>query len=188
MCQMTSLLTLLLTTFEYLPTISFNDEGFTDRSMNRSVLLCLLGLAVLLVVNAHKHVSPFERIQMHLASVRLDSSISISISPDALESNGQWVTVTWSGVSKPSKDDWIGAFSQLPFNPSSAPAKYKMCSDVSPDYIRTGSGNTTFRLVNMRSAYTFALFSGQDHPVLLATSKSVSFKNPNEVRVPRTFP
>ena len=39
-----------------------------------------------------------------------DSSIVLMASPTTLNITGQWVTVTWSGVTNSSGGDWIGVF------------------------------------------------------------------------------
>ncbi len=49
-------------------------------------------------------------------------------------------------------------------------------------YSSTGQGCISFRLLNLRDAYSFALMRGNvTSPLLLATSTAVGFKEPNEV-------
>ena len=52
-----------------------------------------------------------------------DASIGISVSPALLSHSGEWVTVSWSGVSQPSAGDWIGIFSP-PTNGSIDPVQH----------------------------------------------------------------
>lgn len=40
-----------------------------------------------------------------------DSSISMKVYPSTLSGSGGWVRVTWSYVSDPSGDDWVGLYS-----------------------------------------------------------------------------
>ena len=61
----------------------------------------------------------------------IESSISLTVSPTKLNKTGEWITVTWTGVSKPAKDDWIGVYSP-PVNQSidpvkHAPVKFQVC-------------------------------------------------------------
>ena len=58
-----------------------------------------------------------------------DDSITVTASPDLLAVSGSWVTVTYKGVEKPSKDDLVAVYSPTPDRPSldprkSAPVKY----------------------------------------------------------------
>lgn len=102
--------------------------------------------------------------------------------------------------SKPSADDWVGVFSPGNFNSSycpgshewekpficQAPIKYKYANDSNPYYTRTGKVNLEFRLINQRSDFTFALFSGGiSAPKLVAISNSTSFANPKAPLYPR---
>lgn len=55
-----------------------------------------------------------------------------------------------------------------------------------PGYLKTGNGTLTFRCINMRSDYVFALLSGgPTSPRLVAQSNSVTFNNPNAPRAVR---
>ena len=58
-----------------------------------------------------------------------DDNITVTASPDLLAVSGSWVTVTYKGVEKPSKDDLVAVYSPTPDRPSldprkSAPVKY----------------------------------------------------------------
>eukprot|EP00698_Gefionella_okellyi_P020824 TRINITY_DN6617_c0_g1_i1.p1 TRINITY_DN6617_c0_g1~~TRINITY_DN6617_c0_g1_i1.p1 ORF type:complete len:564 (+),score=100.33 TRINITY_DN6617_c0_g1_i1:99-1694(+) len=109
----------------------------------------------------------------------MDSTASLTASPDTLSNTMEWVTVSWQNVDDANDDDWIGAYSQTPFNLTSTPSKFRMCSE-DPSF-KTGSGSLRFRLVNMRSSYTFVLFrSGLKDPKAAATSNEVRFLNNNQ--------
>ena len=61
--------------------------------------------------------------------------------------------------------------------------KYLCEGTTSPSlYASTGSGCVSFRLLNLRDSYKFALMRGNvSSPLLLATSAAVGFVQPNEV-------
>lgn len=44
-------------------------------------------------------------------SILSDSSISLKVDTTTVEKSGDWVTVSWEGMSSPSKKDWIGVYS-----------------------------------------------------------------------------
>ncbi|KAJ8536864.1 hypothetical protein K7X08_035265 [Anisodus acutangulus] len=88
--------------------------------------------------------------------------------------NKEWVVLEYS-VSNPSADDWIGVFSPGNFSASScfpenprtfppflctAPIKYQYANYSSPHYKDTGKGSLKLQLINQRSDFSFALFSG----------------------------
>ena len=56
-------------------------------------------------------------------SILTDDDIVIKVNTSLLESSGEWVNVSWSGVSNPIGDDWIGVYSP-PVNNSIDPAAY----------------------------------------------------------------
>eukprot|EP00698_Gefionella_okellyi_P016921 TRINITY_DN4890_c0_g1_i1.p1 TRINITY_DN4890_c0_g1~~TRINITY_DN4890_c0_g1_i1.p1 ORF type:complete len:597 (+),score=70.63 TRINITY_DN4890_c0_g1_i1:184-1791(+) len=116
---------------------------------------------------------------MEAAIVLIDHGIHISATPDQLSDASGWVTVSWGGVRDPSSDDWIGAYSQTPFEISSAPAKYQFCN-FSAAYLQTGHGALQMQLINMRAPYTFVFFrNGTIFPLAVALSNSVGFTNYN---------
>ena len=66
--------------------------------------------------SVHSHSSP-------------DENVTVTASPDVLAVSGSWVTVTYKGVEKPSKDDLVAVYSPTPDRPSldprqSAPIKF----------------------------------------------------------------
>lgn len=80
-----------------------------------------------------------------------DSSISLQVQPTTLTKNGEWVTVTWEGVSSPSKKDWIGVYSPPANNAyginatKNAPIKYQVYhgNDVQLTTLLQSCGITT---------------------------------------------
>jgi len=146
------------------------------RSVAVVVVVCFIS-----IISAHTLGLSLSDYQANVAVKKLDNAISVSASPAALQASGDWVTVTWSGVENPDKNDFIGVYSQTPVNLSITPTKYRLCS-ASPSHLSTGSGSLKFRLVNMRSATGFVLFRGGVHsPVAAAYSNLVTFANYNEV-------
>ena len=61
----------------------------------------------------------------------VDATIKLVASPNTLEHSGDWVTVSWSGVSYPNFEDWIGVYTP-PTNGNSvdpqkqAPVKFQV--------------------------------------------------------------
>ena len=61
----------------------------------------------------------------------LDPNVVITVTPNQLNKSGDWVTVDWDGVAKPSNSDWIGVYAppngEESINPSKiAPVKYQV--------------------------------------------------------------
>lgn len=137
--------------------------------------VALLALAAAVPAAAHSAVHPLARVQVHNIQKKLDGGV-ISIDATILNGTGNTVTVSWSGMSShyPGNQDWIGVWSPKPDDyTKTSPAKYKF---VTPD--TTGSGSTSFWLVNMRASYVVAYFTnGQAQPQLLAESAPVEFSN-----------
>ena len=95
----------------------------------------------------YKYYSPLDFLRFDKAKVELgknnyyfiidfincvvDATIKLVASPNALEHSGDWVTVSWSGVSYPSFEDWIGVYTP-PTNGNSvdpqkqAPVKFQV--------------------------------------------------------------
>jgi len=145
-------------------------------------VLCVLALAT--AVCAHDGPDPHRLSFIDPAEivVALTGQVSISASPDVLTVSGQEVTVSFSGVPSPATTDWIAVYA--PTNDSSefiksTPVKYKLASSDS-NYMKTGSGSVTFRLLNMRSDYVFAFMRGSlKKPTLAALSNAVAFTDYN---------
>ncbi|XP_061347308.1 probable inactive purple acid phosphatase 1 isoform X1 [Gastrolobium bilobum] len=136
------------------------------------LLVCL----VLQKVCSHGD-QPLSKVAVHKATVSLLDLAYIEASPSVLGLQGQtaeWVTLEYSSPI-PSIDDWIGVFSPANFSAStcpkenprvyppvlcSAPIKYQYASYSNPNYNVTGKGLLKLQLINQRSDFSFALFSG----------------------------
>lgn len=148
-------------------------------------------------------VQPLSRISIENAVIALEDSAYIRCSPSVLGANGQngeLVTLQYSSPN-PSIDDWIGVFSPANFSSSiciaenprvgppylcTAPIKYQFANFSSPKYKDTGKGSLKLQLINQRSDYSFALFSGGlSKPKLVTASNVVAFANPNAPLYPR---
>lgn len=146
---------------------------------------------------------PFSRIAIHDTVFALDDMASINASPALLGLEGQnseWLTVEYN-YSSPSNDDWVGVFSPANFSASTcspenrrsyppflctAPIKFQFANFSSPEYKYTGKGSLRFQLINQRSNFSFALFTGGlSTPKLVAVSNIVAFANPNAPVYPR---
>lgn len=169
-------------------------------------LIALLSIVLTLVslqgVTCHGE-QPLSRIAIHNVVLAIDIHASIKATPSVLGVNGQnkeWVSLEYS-VSNPSADDWIGVFSPGNFSASScspenprtfppflctSPIKYQYASYSNPHYKDTGKGSLKLQLINQRSDFSFALFSGGlFSPKLVAVSNIVAFANPNAPVYPR---
>ncbi|XP_051115042.1 probable inactive purple acid phosphatase 27 [Andrographis paniculata] len=178
--------------------------------------LFLLRVAVLLlslrlsfnvdVVLAHSAIAdqPLAKIGIHKAILAVRDSASIKAHPRVLGLNGEDTARIVVGFEndKPSDDDWIGVFSPAKFNGSicyyendqkeqppyicTSPIKYKFANFSSSNYSKTGKASVDFQLINQRSDFAFALFSGGlSNPQLVAVSNSISFANPKAPVYPR---
>ena len=61
----------------------------------------------------------------------LDPNVVITVTPNQLNKSGDWVTVDWDGIAKPSDTDWIGVYAppngEESIDPSKiAPVKYQV--------------------------------------------------------------
>nr|GEV60432.1 probable inactive purple acid phosphatase 1 [Tanacetum cinerariifolium] len=117
-----------------------------------------------------------------------------------MNQNSEWVTVSISNLS-PSIDDWIGVFSPANFSDAtcfpensrfsppylcSAPIKYQYANYTNTNYKVTGEASLKLQLINQRSDFAFALFTGGlSTPTLVAVSNTVTFVNPNAPSYPR---
>uniref|UniRef100_M8CDJ4 Putative Nucleotide pyrophosphatase/phosphodiesterase n=1 Tax=Aegilops tauschii TaxID=37682 RepID=M8CDJ4_AEGTA len=147
-------------------------------------------------------IQPLSKIAIHKATVELHGSAYVRVTPALLGDQGEdtvWVTVKY-GWENPSSDDWIAVFSPADFisgscpNPRrnadepglcTAPIKYQY-ANYSANYRYWGKGTIRFQIINQRSDFSFALFTGGfENPKLVAVSKAVAFKNPNAPVFPR---
>nr|POE73257.1 putative inactive purple acid phosphatase 1 [Quercus suber] len=166
------------------------------RGLNFISLGIFLVLTTLQEVWSHGD-QPLSKIAIHKATIDLNHDAYVKASPTVLglkEQTTEWVTLEYSSP-KPSADDWIGVFSPANFNsstrpqekptvhppqPCSAPIKYQFANYSSPKYKDTGKGYLKLQLINQRSDFSFALFSGGlSNPKLVAVSNQVAFTNPN---------
>ncbi|CDP00432.1 unnamed protein product [Coffea canephora] len=148
-------------------------------------------------------VQPLSAIALHRAVIDIDDQAYIRATPLILGVNGQnkeWVTVEY-GIQNPSVDDWIGVFSPADFSASTclpdnlktvppllctAPIKFQYANYSNPKYRTTGKGRLKLQLINQRSDFSFALFTGGLlSPKLVALSNTVTFANPNAPVYPR---
>ncbi|KAK6133900.1 hypothetical protein DH2020_032361 [Rehmannia glutinosa] len=134
-----------------------------------NLLVVLWALVSIEEVTSHG-VQPLSIIAIEKAVIALDNKAYIKASPSVLgvnDENKEWINVEYSS-SSPSTDDWIGVFSPANFS--------------NPKYKETGKGSLKLQLINQRSDYSFALFSGGVSNVV---SNKVSFANPNAPLYPR---
>lgn len=147
---------------------------------------------------------PLSRIAIHEATLALTPLAYVEASPSILGlttgQNSEWVTVEYR-TPIPSVDDWIGVFSPANFSAStcpsenprvyppllcSAPIKFQYANYSSPQYKDTGKGSLKLQMINQRSDFSFALFTGGFlNPKLVAVSNKVAFSNPNAPAYPR---
>uniref|UniRef100_A0ACD5XHY4 Uncharacterized protein n=1 Tax=Avena sativa TaxID=4498 RepID=A0ACD5XHY4_AVESA len=146
---------------------------------------------------------PLSKIGIHRTTFEIHPGASVDVSPLLLGLQGQdqeWVTIGYSNP-RPSKDDWIGVFSPANFSDSicpaenqwvappllcTAPIKFQYANYTSTDYVKMGQGSLRLQLINQRSDFSFALFSGGlSNPKLIARSDSTTFVNPKAPVYPR---
>lgn len=165
-------------------------------------VLALVGSCFVGRVRSHGD-QPLARIAVHETVSALDGRASVKASPSVLGAAGQnteWISLEYSSPN-PSNDDWIGVFSPANFSAStcspenpevlppvlcSAPIKYQYANYSSPAYESTGKGSLKLQLINQRSDFSFALFSGGIlNPKLVAVSNTIAFANPKAPVYPR---
>ncbi|XP_054807002.1 probable inactive purple acid phosphatase 27 [Prosopis cineraria] len=152
-------------------------------------------------------VQPLSKIAIHRTTYELLHNASIQAHPLLLGIEGkdsEWVTVELHSPN-PSEDDWVAVFSPANFNSSfclevdksensrqvapficSAPIKYRFANESNEDYTKTGQASLKFLLINQRSDFSLALFSGGlSNPKLVAISNTISFVNPKSPLYPR---
>lgn len=86
-------------------------------SMNRSAMAvaCTLFVALVLCVGSalghgQDHRSPVHFINVEATTLGFEPAIQMQVSAKTV-TNGEFVTVSWSGVSAPSDGDWVGVYS-----------------------------------------------------------------------------
>ncbi|XP_019250303.1 PREDICTED: probable inactive purple acid phosphatase 1 isoform X1 [Nicotiana attenuata] len=180
--------------------------AFTHKVEAMKLFIILLPILSVLValqgVTSHED-HPLARIAVHKAISALDARAYVKATPSVLGSNGlsqEWISLEF-GTGNPSNDDWIGVFSPANFSAAicdpennmvtppllcTAPLKYQFANHSNPNYKRIGKGSLKLQLINQRSDFSFALFSGGlRNPKLVAVSNTVAFANPNAPVYPR---
>ncbi|MFS8000543.1 putative phosphodiesterase I [Helianthus anomalus] len=169
---------------------------------------------------------PLAEIAIYEAVLALHEDASVKASPNVLGLKGEdteWVTIQVDHP-EPSPDDWIAVFSPAQFNGStcsyedytriqppyicSSPIKFMNVSYENPDYVNTGKSSLRLQIINQRSDFSFALFSGGYskvikivliivvlqllavnivimQPELKAVSNTITFANPKAPLYPR---
>ncbi|KAF4395110.1 hypothetical protein G4B88_017980 [Cannabis sativa] len=187
-----------------------------SRDGERIMLILMVTLSLLSSVWGHIVIpydeQPLSKINILKTQLDFQGTASISAKPLQLYQKGrmeveleaEWITVTVKN-SKPSNDDWVGVFSPGKFDSSScppkgpedqelespyicsAPIKFQYANYSSKDYVKTGKASLKFLLINMRSDFSFALFSGgYSAPKLVSVSNLLSvFANPKAPLYPR---
>ncbi|XP_045801533.1 probable inactive purple acid phosphatase 1 isoform X4 [Trifolium pratense] len=173
-----------------------------DMKKLRMIFFTLLILSIFHQVVSDVH-QPLSKVAIHNTVFALNQGSSIKATPNLLGLKGQtteWVTLRYS-TPNPKIDDWIGVFSPANFSAStcpaentlvnppflcSAPIKFQYANFSSHNYKNTGKGSLKLQLINQRSDFSFALFTGGlANPKLVAVSNKVSFLNPNAPVYPR---
>ncbi|KAL3501509.1 hypothetical protein ACH5RR_035958 [Cinchona calisaya] len=143
-------------------------------------------------------IQPLSTIAIYKAVIAIDRKASIKACPSGQQK--EWVTLTYS-IQNPKIDDWVGVFSPSHFSASTcspeniiatppllctAPIKFQYANYSNPKYKSTGKGSLKLQLINQRSDFSFAVFSGGlSKPKLVALSNTISFGNPNAPLYPR---
>uniref|UniRef100_A0A0E0M336 Purple acid phosphatase n=1 Tax=Oryza punctata TaxID=4537 RepID=A0A0E0M336_ORYPU len=185
------------------------------RVVLQAALLVVVVVAAAVTVTAEDsttldNIQPLSTLNMAAARVTMDAGSVIHASPELLGTNGEdsaWVTVNFT-TPAPTDGHWIALFSPADFDlimggkqstsrinaagedeaPAGlpvAPIKYKF-ANISPNFMSSGNGDTSFLLINQRYDYAFGLFSGgKDNPILVAVSNKISFANPKAPVFPR---
>ncbi|XP_050375043.1 probable inactive purple acid phosphatase 1 isoform X2 [Argentina anserina] len=168
----------------------------------------LIVVAITLVLAAVQEVKsdgdqPLSKIAIHRAVSALHDDAYVKVSSEVLGVKGEtsvWVNLLFFSP-HPSNDDWIGVFSPANFSASTCPAenswmtvpllctapiKFQYANYSSPRYQDTGIGSLKLQLINQRSDFSFALFSGGlKNPKLVGVSSTVIFANPKAPLYPR---
>nr|CAB3483614.1 unnamed protein product [Digitaria exilis]CAB3504082.1 unnamed protein product [Digitaria exilis] len=157
-----------------------------------ALVMLLAAVAAAAAGSPEQGFQPLSKIAIHKTTVEMQPSAYVRPTPSLLGEQGQdteWVKVKY-GRTTPSVDDWIAVFSPADFNGEdpklcTAPIKFQY-ANYSANYIYWGKGSIKLQLLNQRSDFSFALFTGGlDNPKLIAVSEPISFKNPKAPVFPR---
>lgn len=103
----------------------------------------------------------------------LDSAASLKVSPSSEISNGQEVTVSWSGITSPSSKDVVVLYCP----PEAEPDHYLDYVNVSSvETYSKGYGDFEVRLWNLRKECQFRYYRSGNYTTLAAESNVVSFE------------
>ncbi|XP_020179926.1 nucleotide pyrophosphatase/phosphodiesterase [Aegilops tauschii subsp. strangulata] len=169
------------------------------------VLAAVLAMAATASSSPEVGVQPLSKIAIHKATVELHGSAYVRASAlllgDGDQQEGDTATVTVEyGWQNPATDDWIAVFSPSDFisgscpNPRRYPTEPLLCTapikyqyaNFSANYLYWGKGTIQFQLINQRSDFSFALFTGGlENPKLVGLTKLSPFKNPKAPVFPR---
>ncbi|KAK9807716.1 hypothetical protein WJX72_007062 [[Myrmecia] bisecta] len=116
-----------------------------------------------------------------------NSSITVAYNTTFPFTNGQWITVSWSGVAAPANTDYIALYpvdfeanvtvSSLVNN---TPIKFIYANDSST-YMKSGKGSYSFYLQNLRTSVQFCFMTGgTKKPVIAAKGPVLTPANLNE--------
>jgi len=141
--------------------------------IQRACAVTWLGVSMLLLmsialVGVSGHGSSRPTSDLRLLKVQPHATLQLSASPALLNSTGQWVRISWSGMVDANEGDWIGAFSPIP--PSidamrnTLPVKYFNLTN----YPVTEEGNIDVWLLYMREDWVFGYFRGGGGPPFLS--------------------
>ncbi|KAL7606313.1 hypothetical protein Lser_V15G17398 [Lactuca serriola] len=179
-------------------------NALVDRVCHASFYSRLISSGVDHHLHSPINEQPLAKIAIHKIVIALHESASIRSNPLLLGFKGEdaeWVNVELEYL-EASEDDWVGVFSPAKFNSSdcsseagnwpetpylcTAPIKYKFANHSTVNYVETGKANLSFRIINQRADFAFALFTGGlEAPKLVAVSNPISFANPKAPLYPR---
>jgi hypothetical protein len=144
----------------------------------RTSIKALLLFALALVASSQPYEHPFTEFAKRVPAMAemVDPTISINVNITSFNVNGEYVNVSWSGIPNPSGNDVIALYS-----PASADVKKKIpvqimnASYTTPSYVRSGSGWTVFKLINMRQSFIFKLIQNEaDYDPVVASAVVVA--------------
>jgi len=117
---------------------------------------------LLAVASAHKSHNPLTDLRDKLSShlvLDQEKPISVVASPKVLNKSGDIVTVLISGVEKPLIGDLIAVYSPADVDTTkTTPIKFMTAKNFGSDYLKTGSGQAEFRIVNMHADVGFYFY------------------------------
>ncbi|KAL0055672.1 hypothetical protein WJX82_003065 [Trebouxia sp. C0006] len=130
-------------------------------------------------------------VQAQPSAQNINPNVSLTLNSTTLLYSGQTVTVSWSGVPNPTAADAVALVIPTSYAPdanlhNTVPLKYRWALQTNPNYLTTGSGSTTFRILNQRADPHFLFFSNITHSGnfsdvdVIARSPNITIVNYNE--------